>query len=173
MATTPTYALRYLSLGDPPDIAALGEHLGEDVEAQIARLDALIATLTPVTAWADYTPSMTNLGSGAFSSVFGRWKRIAIKTVAFHCQWTVGTAGSGSGVCGFALPTAPRRIDRQTFAGHSQDNDALLQAVSFASGSGLIVDRIRSMTPTTSADMTGADLNNGRIITFSGVYEEA
>lgn len=37
---TPTYGLRYAELADPPDGAALGKNLADDVEAELARVDA-------------------------------------------------------------------------------------------------------------------------------------
>lgn len=44
--TTPVYALRFQEVGDAPNGPALGEDLATDVEAEIIRLDALIAALT-------------------------------------------------------------------------------------------------------------------------------
>lgn len=38
--STPIYGLRYLELGDAPNIAKVGKDLGEDVEAELARIDA-------------------------------------------------------------------------------------------------------------------------------------
>jgi hypothetical protein len=39
--TTPTYGLRYGSLGDPPDGASQVQHLAEDVEVQLTRMDTI------------------------------------------------------------------------------------------------------------------------------------
>lgn len=52
MATPPTpiYGLPYLSLGDAPDIPALGENLALAVEAEMARIDAEMAAWRPVSA---------------------------------------------------------------------------------------------------------------------------
>lgn len=44
--TTPTYGLRYPELVDPPDGAALGKNLADDVEAELARIDNAHATDT-------------------------------------------------------------------------------------------------------------------------------
>lgn len=41
MGTTPTYAFRYPELGDPADLRAIAKNLADDVETQIARLDAV------------------------------------------------------------------------------------------------------------------------------------
>lgn len=38
--STPTYGLRYLELGDAPNIAKVGKDLAEDVEGELARVDA-------------------------------------------------------------------------------------------------------------------------------------
>lgn len=40
---TPTYGLRYPELVDPPDGAALGKNLADDVEAELVRVDASLA----------------------------------------------------------------------------------------------------------------------------------
>jgi hypothetical protein len=54
MGTTPTYGLRYEDLGDPPDGAALGQHLAEDVEAQLTRMDT-VSSMQVFTANGTYT----------------------------------------------------------------------------------------------------------------------
>lgn len=59
MPTTPTYALRYQGLADPPHGPNLGQNLAEDVEAQIARLDGLIAAVPKLIAWQRRTTSTT------------------------------------------------------------------------------------------------------------------
>lgn len=60
MGTTPTYGLRYQELTDPPHGPDLGKNLATDVEAQIARLDALRfrATQTLATTTASVTFSV-------------------------------------------------------------------------------------------------------------------
>lgn len=176
MATTPIYGLRYQELSDTPDGAALGQNLAEDIEAQLQRIDNILATLAPVTSWATYTPNVVNGGSAAFSTRAGRWKRIGIKTVAFSAYFVVSTAGSGTSAVGFTLPTSPARTVRQTFSGHAESPGGVLQAVTFTSGTGNVVDRILYVRPGGSpeiANLTGADLTSGRIITISGTYEEA
>lgn len=54
MGTTPAYGFRYPDLGDPPDGATEIQHLAEDVEAKIAKTDAL-PTLQRFTANGTYT----------------------------------------------------------------------------------------------------------------------
>ncbi|MBX6750936.1 MAG: hypothetical protein IRY85_14900 [Micromonosporaceae bacterium] len=46
MAQTSVYGLRYLELTDPPDIAAGTRNLAEDVETELARIDAAVANDT-------------------------------------------------------------------------------------------------------------------------------
>lgn len=176
MATTPIYGLRYQELSDTPDGAALGQNLAEDIEAQLQRIDAILATLAPVTAWATYTPTVSGGGTATFSTRTGRWKRIGVKTVIFNAYFVVDSAGSGSTAVTFTLPTAPSRVVRQAFRGHAESPGGILQPVTFTGGSGNTVDRILYVRPGGSpeiANLTGADLTSGRIITISGTYEEA
>lgn len=41
--TTPIYGLRYLELGDPPDIPKVGKDLGTDVETELDRIDTALS----------------------------------------------------------------------------------------------------------------------------------
>lgn len=170
MGTTQTYGLRYQELTDPPDGAAVGQDLAEDVETELVRVDADLATLLPVTSWATYTPNWTNAGTGTFTTRTGRWRRIGPKTVAFTIFVIINAAGSGAGEVETSLPTSPARTTRQTFAGHHQSgNNGHLQAVTFTGGVGTAVDRILL----DGTNLLGSDLTAGALFTISGVYEEA
>jgi hypothetical protein len=48
MPLTPIYGLRYPALPDPPDGPKLGEELALDVEAELARIDGVIATIADI-----------------------------------------------------------------------------------------------------------------------------
>ena len=176
MATTPIYGLRYQELSDTPDGAALGRDLAEDVEAQLVRVDNVLAQLTPVTQVGTYTPTVTGGGTATFSTRTGLWVRFHPRLVWFTAYFVVDTAGSGSTAVGFTLPTAPTRVVRQTFGGHAESPGGALRAVTFTGGSGNTVDRILYVRPGGSpeiANLTGQDLMAGRILTITGTYVEA
>ena len=176
MPTTPTYGLRYHDLNEPPDGAALGKNLAEDVEAELIRIDNDLASLLPVTGWASYTPNWSGAGSATFSTRTGRWRRIGPKTVVFCIYVVVATSGSGSNPVSTSLPTPCSRAIRWTFSGHAESPGGVLQAVTFTGSTGTIVDRILYTRPGGSpeiANITGADCVAGRLFTISGIYEEA
>lgn len=50
---TPIYGLRFLELGDPPDLAAGTEDLATDVEAELIRIDAATAAINGLTTVRD------------------------------------------------------------------------------------------------------------------------
>lgn len=70
MPSTPIYGFRYLALSDAPDIPLSGQHLAEDVEAELARIEAAPTasafgrTITAgTTAATSYTGSLTTSGT--------------------------------------------------------------------------------------------------------------
>ena len=68
--TTPIYGLRYLELGDAPDLAAATENLATDVETELVRIDADVAAITGLThtvgsSTATFTSTSTTFVSGA------------------------------------------------------------------------------------------------------------
>lgn len=179
MATTPTYNLPYQTLDDPPDGAALGQDLAEAVETEITRLDGVVGVISTANNWTAYTPAMQNIGSGAFSTQTGYWRRVGTKDVVFVAYFVVSTNGTGTGTASFQLPTNPDRSIRQCFHGERGDTGrlAILEAVSFAGGVDNWTDRIvtwgTTVTAANWAYVQGQDLDAGDIITFSGRYREA
>lgn len=181
MATTPVYGLRYLQLGDPPDIPALGQNLSEDVEAQISRLDDAIAVglagLSTATDWADYVPAVQNVGSATFSTQSGWWRRTWTKTVIYTAYFVVSANGTGTGNFGYKLPTAPYRgsANRRQAVGTGTRGDGArvktVEAVTFAGGADEWVDRVVQDGSTTY--IQGQDLDAGDIYVLSGMYREA
>lgn len=171
--TTPTYDLRYQTIDDPPAGDTLGADLAEDVEAQLVRLDAIVAGLSTATDWTVYTPAMQNIGSAAFSTQTGFWRRTWTKDVEFNAYFVVSGNGTGTGNVGFQLPTNPYRTVRQRFSGVRGDGGRLarFQAVTFASGTANWVDRIVVSDATNYLE--GADLDAGDIYIFSGQYRES
>lgn len=179
MATTPTYSFPYQTLDDPPDGAALGEGLAEAVESEITRIDAVIDAFANSTEWATYIPGMQNVGSAAFSTQTGFWKRVDEKDVEFNAYFVVSTNGTGTGTIAFQLPTNPDRSIRQSFSGARGDSPrlAIMEAVAFSGGVDNWLDRIitwgTTVTPSGWAYMQGQDLDAGDILAFGGRYREA
>lgn len=132
------------------------------------------ATNIDLTDWASYTPVVNQGGGATYSTRSGRWKRIAKKTVAVNIQIIVGVAGTtASPNVTISLPTAPSRAVRQTLSGHSEGPSYVLQGLIAQGGSGVNIDAILYSNATTTANITGNDLDPGMIITLSGIYEEA
>lgn len=180
MATTPIYGLRYQTLADAPDGAALGKNLAEDVESELQRIDNEVNALQPTTAWATYLPNVFGAGSGTFTTRSGRWRRIGPKTVAFSVHFVMATDGSGALNVNIGLPSEPARTIRQTFSGYSEMPGAVLQAICYTTaegGTGVGTDRIIVVNSSITGNLNGssgnAPLTAGQEITISGVYEEA
>ncbi|MFG1800189.1 hypothetical protein ACGFI4_08450 [Micromonospora carbonacea] len=123
------------------------------------------------TDWDVWTPTITGGGSGVFSAG-GRWRRIGEKTVIFAVNWTVTTAGTGTGSVSWTLPTAPSRARRWIFPGGHEigTGKAGIYSTTFTGGTGTTVDRVRYGGAT---NLTGADMVINMLIQFSGIYEEA
>lgn len=129
--------------------------------------------LSDVTDWATYTPTVAGGGTATFTARTGQWRRTDTKTVEFTCYLDINAAGSGATAVTFTLPTAPNRTMRQAFAGHSESPGGVVSAPVFIGGAGTVVDRILFVSATLTANITGADLTAGRIITITGTYREA
>ncbi|MEU6858822.1 hypothetical protein AB0B28_08115 [Glycomyces sp. NPDC046736] len=130
--------------------------------------------------WNIYTPTVAGQGSATFSTLTGRWKRIAPLTVCFIVYLVVSSAGSGSANFTVTAPTAINRATRQVVemavegaSGGSGGNRAG-QAVSFTGGSGAVWDRLRMDNGTTPNlnNMTGTMLASGMFLTVQGSYQE-
>lgn len=124
------------------------------------------------TGWTDYTPSTSGGGTATFTTLAGRWRQVGVKTVAFNIYLQVNNAGSGASVFQLTLPTEPDRTIRQVFVGASETGTSFpgLHGTILLGGSGTTIDRLRYSGAT---NVTGADLGAGKLITLSGVYEEA
>lgn len=141
----------------------------------------IIATGQPVTAallrsiygtdWDTWTPTIGGGGTATFSAG-GRWRRIGEKTVTFTVNLSVTGVGSGAAPLSFTLPTPPARSRRWIFVGGHELGGIRngLYGVTFTSGTGNVVDRLRYNG---STNLTGADMTVGMLIQFTGTYEEA
>ncbi|MFG1847771.1 hypothetical protein [Micromonospora carbonacea] len=132
------------------------------------------------TAYNTYTPAFTGQGSGTFSTLTGRWKRISYKTVHFIAYWVVSTAGTGSGNVTITAPTSIDRTVRQSVMGNLEGaaSPSLrhVAAVSFTGGSGAVFDRLRFDSGSSTnalSNLTGADLASGMLGVIQGIYMEA
>lgn len=156
MPTTPIYALPYQSLADPPDGPHLGSDLALAVEAQLARIDALVtanglnitantaaiaantADLTNLKgAWTDWTvawtASTTNpvLGNGLRS---GRYLQTG-NTIRFWFTIQGGTTtawGTGTYAFGFPLGLTAKGVNgASTILVGMRDSSAATQNTGF------------------------------------------
>lgn len=108
--TTPTYALPYQTLDDPPDGPSLGEDLALAVEDELERIDAAAASLL-APGWTSYTPTWTatvtnpTLNNGTLKARYRRPAGSDLAIVQLHL--TIGsTTNLGSGYWRFTLPVA-------------------------------------------------------------------
>lgn len=137
---TPIYGIRYQLLADAPNGAALGENGFDDVEDQLARIDALILALSGIsvmtTAWTDFVPGWSassvnpTIGNG---SIAGRYKSVG-KTCWWY--WVIGfgsTTNPGSGVYSFGLPPVGNAASSASGASMGfRDNSAAQHTTGFA-----------------------------------------
>ncbi|MFG1844918.1 hypothetical protein [Micromonospora carbonacea] len=123
------------------------------------------------TDWDTWTPTVSGGGSATFSAG-GEWTRIGEKRVLFTVNFTVTATGSGAASLTWTLPTAPSRSRRWIFPGAAEGISwSGLHAVTFTSGSGLTVDRIRYAGAT---NLIGSALTATNILfQFTGQYREA
>lgn len=149
---------------------------GKLTAAEVTSSGALTVAGTPAftgaTGWTAYTPAVVNGGTVTWTTRAGRWKRIGEKTVAFSVLLEVAVAGSGTGVVGVDLPTNPSRAVRHVFAVSAENAVAQLHGLTFPSGTGATMERIRGGSGS-GGNLIGSDLTAGRIFTITGVYEEA
>lgn len=128
-----------------------------------------------------YTPTVGNGGAVTWSTRTGWWMRIG-GMIYVGVYLVVNGAGSGAGIVTVDMPTNVYRGTRQTLTMHCESvgpggshiGDG--QCVFFTGGSGATADRLRnSSNGATNADanITGADLLAGGIITIEGWYREA
>lgn len=126
------------------------------------------------TDWAAYTPAVTNGGSATFTTLSGRYRRLgptSASMIFFHTTIVVNAAGSGASNITFTTPTNIDRTVSWIFYGMVETAGLSgVYAIALASGSGAVVDRVRTGAAT---NVTGADLTAGRILRFAGLYEEA
>lgn len=124
------------------------------------------------TGWKTYTPTVTGGGTATWTLQIGRYKRVAEKSIMFSIFLDVNGAGSGSSNVQVALPSTPNRACRWVFPVSLESGVAISGAhgLVILGGSGAIIDRIRYAG---ASNLLGSDLNAGRLITISGVYEEA
>lgn len=126
------------------------------------------------TPWTTFTPDpLGGGGSATYTVRTGRWKRNGDRTVTFTIEYIIGVAGSGSTKVTWKLPTMPNREVRWTFAGHSENPGSILQAILSGSGSGQVIDATLIVDANTTNNLIGSQLSAGRVLTFSGTYEEA
>jgi hypothetical protein len=128
-----------------------------------------------------YTPTVGNGGVVTWTTRTGFWQRFG-KMIYVCVYLVVNAAGSGAGIVTVDMPTAVYRGTRQTLTMHCESvgpggshiGDG--QCVFFPAGAGATADRLRnSSNGATNADanITGADLLAGGIITIQGWYREA
>lgn len=131
-------------------------------------------------AFFTYTPTVGNGGTVTWSTRTGWWMRLG-PMVFVTVYLVVNAAGSGAGIVTVDMPTNVYRGTRQTLTMHCESvgpggshiGDG--QAVFFTSGSGGTADRLRNSSNGASnadANITGADLLAGGIITITGWYRE-
>lgn len=133
-----------------------------------------------VTGWTTYVPTVTGQGSATFSTITGRWIRVAPKTVSWIVYLLVSGAGSGSDVLQVTSPTAPDRTVRQNVdlavEGATTPSIRGGRVFLFPSGTGTTWDRLRWDTGSTSnalVNMGGSDLAVNMTISIQGTYMEA
>lgn len=188
MPDTPIYALPFET--NPTDAPGHSLHgglvgtdpiLAEAVETELARIDAAAAVVGDIVlpAYSTYTPTFTGIGTATFSSLVGRFKRIAVNTMHWRVHAVVGTAGSGSSNVQIDSPTNPDRTGRQVVMMHVErtgfpgNNLVLAQVIAFSGGGGVVWDRIRWAIDGDGTNMVGSDLVADAFLTIEGVYEEA
>lgn len=132
-----------------------------------------------------YTPTWGNAGSATFASTSGYYWKLG-KIVFVAIGGTLSGAGSGTTTpLTVTLPTSPDRSIRQTLTLHAETVTVKGgtgastirngQAVTFAGGSGTVVDRLRVTDSDGDGDdnLFGADLKSNSILTIQGWYREA
>ena len=97
--TTPVYGLRYAELVDPPDGAALGKNLADDVEAELERVDAAAAALDARTDELELDTGrrdITSLAGAGFRTSFPN-SRVYVRRIRDVVYVTVSLADGAGG----------------------------------------------------------------------------
>lgn len=169
---------------DQADIDSLMRHSGSAWQAIASKINfdyvQLLTAGVAVTGPTTYTPSIIGGGSATFSTLTGKWQRVAPKVVKFNVTAVVSVTGTGSSVVQFTVPTNIDRTIEQIMVAHIEGaaTPSLRNAVAiaFRSGTGTTVDRIRwdNAAGTNSAsNMVGSDLLAGAKLQVQGFYFEA
>jgi hypothetical protein len=121
-------------------------------------------------AWTTYTPTVTNGGTATFTTRTGWWRNIG-DSVQFTAYVVINAAGSGASAVAITAPSSIDRTTRQTIPAHCDGTavQGTFSALCLTGGTGATIDRLRSST---NANLTGADLSAGSIITVSGSYRQ-
>jgi hypothetical protein len=119
-----------------------------------------------------FTPSLGNGGSAAYSQRVGWYYKLG-PMVFFNAYFVVSTAGSGVNPLTLHGPTNVDRTHRQSVWGYAEGltagNNGVHNVVGFQSGSAQVWDRVRTYT---GANIAGADLLVGAVLTYQGWYRE-
>lgn len=134
-----------------------------------------------VTGPTAYTPTIAGQGTATFSTLIGRWQRIAPGLVWWHVFMQVGTAGSGTSVLQVTSPTNPSRVTRQSVQLTTSDGSVSPAARSgsvytFQTGTGATWDRFawdNGGSANGLENMDGSKLTANMRIFLQGVYWEA
>lgn len=127
---------------------------------------------TVQTAW---SPAVTGGGTATYTSN-GQWCQIAAKVVFVQGVIVFTADGSGSTNVNVSLPVEPDRTTRANLVFWIGDTITVTfsaNGYTLAGATGAVIDRIRrvsSQTDTRLHTMTGADIVNGMIWSFSGMY---
>lgn len=117
-----------------------------------------------------YAPVVTGGGTATFTNLDGWYQRVG-KMVLFNAYIVVNAAGSGATAVSVTAPSAIDRSNRQAIICHVDGAavNGTFTALCLTGGSGATIDRLRSST---NANLTGANLSAGAIITIQGWYRE-
>jgi hypothetical protein len=142
-------------------------------------LSAESVTLTNM-LFSTYTPVVAGGGTATYTSRTGWYWKLG-KLVFFNCEFTVGTAGSGTSIVTVTAPTAIDRSSRQVIPLHAKGAwtsgmAANGTAVSLETGTGNVIDHL-SMSNDNALNrdgiLAGVNLLATARISISGWYREA
>lgn len=171
--TTPTYGLRYAELVDPPDGAALGKNLADDVEAELERIDTAAADLDSRVgelegAWSDYGGTVGGVTVG--DATLTTRSQESNGTVRVRASITGGSTSSGGvSQVTFSLPAPAHADGEQALTFSAQHGGPRFTGVAvIAAGSSTAVAYYVTSDGTLGS-WTAFD--DGTVLAVSGDYE--
>lgn len=131
-----------------------------------------------VTGPETYTPVVSGQGTASFSTLIGRWRRVAPGLIWWHVFMIVSAAGSGTSVLQVTSPTNPDRTTRQSVQLTTTDGTVSPASRSgsvftFQTGAGAVWDRFawdNGGATNGLENMDGSKLTVGLKLLVQGTY---